>query len=59
MDHSSVRTEATIEATSDIQHVFDLCTDEMSSVNRLIRSSLDSNVVLIRQVAEYIIGSGG
>ena len=31
----------------------------MSAVNKLIRESLDSNVVLIRQVAEYIIGSGG
>lgn len=59
MDHSSVQAKATIEAPSDIQHVFDLCADEMSSVNHLIRSSLESNVVLIRQVAEYIIGSGG
>jgi octaprenyl-diphosphate synthase len=59
MDHSSVQAEASTETVNDIQHVFDLCTDEMSSVNRLIRSSLDSNVVLIRQVAEYIIGSGG
>ena len=31
----------------------------MSSVDTLIRESLDSNVVLIRQIAEYIIGSGG
>jgi octaprenyl-diphosphate synthase len=59
MDHSSVQAEASTETVNDIQHVFDLCTDEMASVNRLIRSSLDSNVVLIRQVAEYIIGSGG
>jgi octaprenyl-diphosphate synthase len=43
----------------DIQPVFDLCAGEMSSVNSLIRDSLDSNVVLIRQIAEYIIGSGG
>jgi len=43
----------------DIQHIFDLCTEEMSAVNKLIRASLDSNVVLIRQVSEYIIGSGG
>lgn len=58
MDYSAVQANAMTE-TTDIQHVFDLCADEMSSVNRLIRSSLDSNVVLIRQVAEYIIGSGG
>ncbi|MCW8872348.1 MAG: polyprenyl synthetase family protein [Xanthomonadales bacterium] len=31
----------------------------MAAVDRLIRESLDSNVVLIRQIAEYIIGSGG
>ncbi|MDT8320467.1 MAG: polyprenyl synthetase family protein [Xanthomonadales bacterium] len=31
----------------------------MTSVDRLIRDSLDSEVVLIRQIAEYIIGSGG
>lgn len=43
----------------DIQRVFDLCAADMSEVNDLIRNSLDSNVVLIRQIAEYIIGSGG
>ncbi|HET6565610.1 MAG TPA: polyprenyl synthetase family protein [Xanthomonadales bacterium] len=31
----------------------------MRQVNDLIRKSLESNVVLIRQIAEYIIGSGG
>jgi len=31
----------------------------MAAVDALIRSSLDSEVVLIRQIAEYIIGSGG
>jgi octaprenyl-diphosphate synthase len=31
----------------------------MAAVDRLIRDSLDSNVVLIRQISEYIIGSGG
>jgi len=43
----------------EIQHVFDLCEAEMSAVDKLIRESLNSNVVLIRQIAEYIIGSGG
>ena len=38
---------------------FRLVRDDMSSVDQLIRESLDSNVVLIRQIAEYIIGSGG
>ena len=31
----------------------------MQAVDQLIRLRLDSNVVLIRQIAEYIIGSGG
>jgi octaprenyl-diphosphate synthase len=33
--------------------------DDMSAVDTLIRTRLSSDVVLIRQVAEYIIGSGG
>ena len=44
---------------TDIRPVFELCADDMEAVNGLIRDSLDSNVVLIRQIAEYIIGSGG
>ena len=46
-------------ASSDIQPIFDLCAEDMAAVNGLIRDSLDSDVVLIRQIAEYIIGSGG
>jgi len=59
MDQSSVRTKTQAASATDIEHVFRLCADEMSSVDRLIRASLDSNVVLIRQISEYIIGSGG
>jgi len=47
------------EKTTDIQAVLDQCEHEMAAVDRLIRDSLDSDVVLIRQIAEYIIGSGG
>lgn len=43
----------------DINRVFGLCAEDMEEVNALIRESLDSDVVLIRQIAEYIIGSGG
>ncbi len=43
----------------DIERVFELCADDMARVDALIRNSLDSDVVLIRQIAEYIIGSGG
>lgn len=53
-------TEAvTPAAPPDISRVLDLCADDMTAVDDLIRSSLDSEVVLIRQIAEYIIGSGG
>lgn len=45
--------------TTDIQPIFDICADDMAAVNGLIRDSLDSDVVLIRQISEYIIGSGG
>ena len=33
--------------------------DDMSAVDRALRESLASDVVLIRQVADYIIGGGG
>lgn len=45
--------------TTDIQSIFDICAEDMAAVNGLIRDSLDSEVVLIRQISEYIIGSGG
>jgi len=59
MDQASARITATAIQTEDIRPVIDLCADDMSSVNALIRDSLDSSVVLIRQISEYIIGSGG
>ncbi|MDP2265966.1 MAG: octaprenyl diphosphate synthase, partial [Thiobacillus sp.] len=34
-------------------------TDDMHAVDQVIRESLYSDVVLIRQVSEYIINSGG
>ena len=36
-----------------------LVDDDMHAVDRVIRARLYSDVVLIRQVAEYIIGAGG
>lgn len=59
MDQASARTTATAKPTAGIRSVIDLCADDMASVNSLIRDSLDSNVVLIRQISQYIIGSGG
>jgi len=59
MEQASLHAETTPELSPDISHLSDLCADDMAAVDRLIRDSLDSNVVLIRQIAEYIIGSGG
>jgi octaprenyl-diphosphate synthase len=59
MDQSGVRAAPIRQHPADIQHVFDLCADDMAAIDALIRRSLDSNVVLIRQIAEYIIASGG
>jgi octaprenyl-diphosphate synthase len=59
MDQVSARRITTAKQSDDIRSVIDLCADDMSSVNSLIRDSLDSSVVLIRQISEYIIGSGG
>jgi octaprenyl-diphosphate synthase len=56
---SSVQAESATQRPTGIGHVFDLCAEDMAAVDRLIRASLDSEVVLIRQIAEYIVGSGG
>lgn len=45
-----------IEAFADVQA---LAATDMAAVNALIRSRLASDVVLINQVGEHIIGSGG
>src|SRR5690242_10806891 len=37
----------------------DVLRGEMLAVDAVIRSRLSSDVVLVRQVAEYIVGSGG
>jgi octaprenyl-diphosphate synthase len=59
MDSASVQAIPASPHNPDINRVFELCSDDMARVDRLIRDSLDSDVVLIRQIAEYIIGSGG
>src|SRR5262245_34891724 len=46
-------------ATVPSQHFKTLLAPEMAEVDRVLRTSLDSDVVLIRQVADYIIGGGG
>lgn len=45
--------------TSPLASLTTLIEPDMRSVNTVIRTRLHSDVVLVRQVAEYIIGSGG
>lgn len=45
--------------TFDLAQIQGLARDDMEAVDRLIRQRLSSDVVLINQVAEYIIGAGG
>lgn len=59
MEQATVQSDSAPGTDNGVSHVFGLCADDMAAVDRLIRQSLDSNVVLIRQIAEYIIGSGG
>jgi octaprenyl-diphosphate synthase len=59
MEQASLHAETPSQPAVGISHIFDLCASDMAAVDQLIRDSLDSNVVLIRQIAEYIIGSGG
>jgi octaprenyl-diphosphate synthase len=47
------------QSFSTVQEVAELCADDMRRVNECIRDSLDSHVVLINQVANYIIAGGG
>jgi octaprenyl-diphosphate synthase len=59
MEQATLQADTPPDLSQDISHLFELVADDMAAVDRLIRESLDSNVVLIRQIAEYIIGSGG
>jgi octaprenyl-diphosphate synthase len=46
-------------ATTDLATIQTLVREDMAAVDALIRRRLASDVVLINQVAEYIIGAGG
>ncbi|MEM1412313.1 MAG: polyprenyl synthetase family protein [Pseudomonadota bacterium] len=52
-------TELTAAPTVDIDKVLALGAADMRRVDRCIRAALTSEVVLVNQVAEYIVGSGG
>ena len=49
----------TATASMNLYAVQQLAAADMARVDELIRASLDSDVALIRQVAEHIIGGGG
>jgi octaprenyl-diphosphate synthase len=59
MEQATAPADTASATPAGIGHVLELCARDMAEVDRLIRGSLDSDVVLIRQIAEYIIGSGG
>ena len=59
MEQAQAKSQIPEEEVTEMQAVYDLCASDMAAVNTLIRNNLDSDVVLIRQIAEYIIGSGG
>jgi octaprenyl-diphosphate synthase len=59
MQQASKQPAVTMKPGTDLEPVFALCSREMAAVDDLIRRSLDSSVVLINQISEYIIGSGG
>lgn len=43
----------------DLNDLYTLITDDMRAVDAVIRARLHSDVALVRQVSEYIIGAGG
>ncbi|MGO4776011.1 polyprenyl synthetase family protein, partial [Lysobacter sp. 2RAB21] len=50
---------ATTLSVLDLANIQSLARDDMAAVDALIRRRLASDVVLINQVAEYIVGAGG
>jgi octaprenyl-diphosphate synthase len=59
MNQEQAAVSSAIERGQPLQAVIDLCADDMARVDSFIRSSLHSDVVLINQVANYIVSGGG
>lgn len=57
-DRSGDRRDGDLPVT-DLEQVLALGAPDMEKVNACIREALTSEVVLVNQVAEYIVGSGG
>src|SRR5688572_11162872 len=58
-DHSGPVPAGSARPGADLSVIQALARDDMAAVDALIRDRLASDVVLINQVAEYIIGAGG
>lgn len=54
-----MQTSPTLLAVPDLVAIQALAREDMAAVDALIRRRLASDVVLINQVAEYIVGAGG
>ncbi len=54
-----MRPAANIPASTTFQDVQELGRPDMEAVDALIRKSLASDVLLVSQVSEYIVTSGG
>jgi octaprenyl-diphosphate synthase len=50
---------AMADKSSPLEHIISLSAPDMAQVNTCIRESLTSDVVLINQIANYIVASGG
>ncbi len=56
----TVSPESTVEdSPASLENIFSLSADDMAQVDNCIRDSLKSDVVLINQIANYIVSSGG
>jgi octaprenyl-diphosphate synthase len=54
-----IQAQTTPPIPAQLEAIQGVIADDMRAVDALIRRRLDSDVVLIRQIAEYIIGGGG
>jgi octaprenyl-diphosphate synthase len=59
MKAQSPTRDSEVSTLPSLQQVLDLCAEDMRQVDEFIRASLDSDVVLINQIANYIIAGGG
>lgn len=59
MDQEKIISKNPDTPAHPLSEVLDLCASDMAKVDQFIRESLHSDVVLINQVANYIVSGGG